>query len=86
MTDDPDAPEIVLSEEDALKSYPFDYAELLALFRKRYSNFKQNAEFNARMKEVKTEGEKFSKVRRLDPENPKNLSKNVLPQPNLRKV
>ncbi|MGI9946791.1 DUF3644 domain-containing protein [Vibrio hyugaensis] len=75
LTDDPDAPEIVLSEEEALKSYPFDYAELLTLFRKRYSNFKQNGEFNARMREVKAAGEKFSKVRRLDPENPKSLSK-----------
>lgn len=75
LTDDPDAPEITLSEEDAFKSYPHDYKELVALFRKRYRNFKQNSEFNARMREIKAEGERYSKVRRLDPENPKSLSK-----------
>lgn len=76
VTNDPEAPEIVFSEEDALRSYPHTYADILAIFRKRYSSFKQNDVFNEQMRSIKSEGEKYSKVRRLEPENPRSTSKN----------
>lgn len=75
VTNDPEAPEIIFSEEDALRSYPHTYADLLEIFKKRYSNFKQNQVFNEKMRSIKSEGEAYCKVRRLEPENPKSLSK-----------
>ncbi len=75
LTNDPDAPEIVLSEEDALKNYPHDYYELLEILKARYTNFKQNKVFHDQMRTLKAEGERYCKLRRLDPDNPKSISK-----------
>ena len=75
LTNDPDAPEIVLSEEDALKNYPHDYYELLEILKTRYTNFKQNKVFHDQMRTLKAEGERYCKLRRLDPDNPKSISK-----------
>jgi len=75
VTNDPEAPEIVFSEEDAFRSYPHTYADIVEVFKKRYRNFKQNYMFNEQVRGIKAEGEKFCKVRRLEPENPKSLSK-----------
>lgn len=75
LTNDPDAPEIVLSEEDALRNYPHDYHELIDILKARYSNFKQNKAFHDQMRTLKTEGERYCKVRRLDPDNPKSINK-----------
>lgn len=75
VTNDPDAPEIVLSEEDALKNYPHDYHELLEILKARYTNFKQNKVFHDQMRTLKSEGERYCKLRRLDPDNPKSISK-----------
>lgn len=75
VTNDPDAPEIVLSEEDALKNYPHDYHELLEILKARYTNFKQNKVFHDQMRTLKAEGERYCKLRRLDPDNPKSISK-----------
>ncbi|ATD29086.1 DUF3644 domain-containing protein [Vibrio cholerae] len=75
LTNDPDAPEIVFSEEDALKNYPHDYNELLDILKARYTNFKQNKVFHDQMRILKAEGERYCKVRRLDPDNPKSINK-----------
>ncbi len=75
LTNDPDAPEIILSEEDALKNYPHDYNEILEILKNRYSNFKQNKVFHDQMRTLKAEGERYCKVRRLDPDNPKSINK-----------
>ena len=75
VTDDPEAPSIQVSEEDALKNYPYTYKKLTDLLRKRYSNFKQNNKFNDQMREMKRKGEKFVKQRRLEPKNPNSLHK-----------
>jgi len=72
---DPDAPEIVFSEEEALKSYPHDYHGTIHLLKKRYKNFKQNSQFHDQMRSLKVEGDKYCKVRRLDPDNPKSINK-----------
>lgn len=75
LTNDPDAPEIMLSEEDALKNYPHDYYELLEILKFRYTNFKQNKVFHDQMRTLKAEGERYCKVRRLDPTNPNSINK-----------
>ncbi|HBC8788884.1 TPA: DUF3644 domain-containing protein [Citrobacter braakii] len=75
LTDDPNAPELQINEEDALKNFPYNYNGLCELFRKRYSDFKQNHEFNKIMRSLKTQGEKFCKQRKLDPNNPKSIYK-----------
>lgn len=75
LTDDPNAPELQINEEDALKNFPHTYFALCEIFRKRYSDFKQNKEFNDTMRNLKTQGEKFCKQRKLDPNNPKSIYK-----------
>ncbi|KXF81556.1 DUF3644 domain-containing protein [Enterovibrio coralii] len=75
LTNDPDAPEIVLSEEDALRNYPHDYHELIDILKERYTNFKQNSKFHDQMRTLKAEGERYCKVRRLDPDNPNSINK-----------
>lgn len=75
LTDDPNAPELQINEEDALKNFPYTYNGLCEIFRKRYSDFKQNKEFNNIMRNLKTQGEKFCKQRKLDPNNPKSIYK-----------
>lgn len=75
VTDDPDAPEIKISEEDALKNYPYTYQSLCGVLRKRLKDFKQNKQFNGLMRELKVKGDKFCKERRLEPDNPKSLYK-----------
>lgn len=75
LTDDPNAPELQINEEDALKNFPHTYNGLCDLFRKRYSNFKQNKDFNKIMRSLQTQGEKFCKQRKLDPNNPKSIYK-----------
>ncbi|EFA4278676.1 DUF3644 domain-containing protein [Escherichia coli O167:H9] len=75
LTDDPNAPELQINEEDALKNFPHTYIGLCELFRKRYSNFKQNKEFNKIMRNLQSQGEKFCKQRKLDPNNPKSIYK-----------
>jgi hypothetical protein len=75
VTNDPKAPEIIFSEEETLKNYPNDYYEVIAIFKKRYKDFKQNNKFHDQMRTLKAEGEKYCKVRRLDPDNPNSINK-----------
>jgi len=75
FTDDPNAPELQISEEDALKSYPHTYDEVCKILRNRYKNFKQNNEFYAIKKKLEAQGERICKERRLDPKNPKSIYK-----------
>ncbi|MEY4518054.1 MAG: hypothetical protein RLZZ499_653, partial [Cyanobacteriota bacterium] len=75
ISDNLNAPEIQISEEDALKNYPHTYKKLCNLFKKRYKNFKQNPDFFKLMKTLKSQGEDFCKERKLDPKNPKSIYK-----------
>jgi len=75
LTNNPDAPEFQVTEEDALKNYPYTYNALYNLLRKRYDNFKKNEIFHAIMRELRMQGEKFCKDRLLDPSNPKSTHK-----------
>lgn len=74
-TDDPNAPELLIKEEDALKSYPHTYTDICKILRNRYKNFKQNDQFYTIKKKLEDQGERFCKERRLDPKNPKSANK-----------
>ena len=73
-TADPSAPKVQISEEDALKKYPFDHPNLTAKLRKRYTDFKQNKTYHNILKPLKSD-EKYCRVRRLEPNNEKSLKK-----------
>jgi hypothetical protein len=73
-SDDPDAPEVRITEEDILKKYPFDYKKLTVKLVKRYSDFKQNQRYHKIRAPLK-EDEKYCLTRRLDPKNPKSMTK-----------
>lgn len=51
-----------ITEEDALKKYPFDYPSLTAKLRKRYTDFKQNKTYHNILKPLKSD-EKYCRVR-----------------------
>jgi hypothetical protein len=69
-----DGTPITLVEEDMKKRYPLDYKAVIKQARTRYSNFKQDDNFHARMKEVKQDSSVYN-VRYLDPGNEKSSTK-----------
>lgn len=73
-TNNPDAPEVLIKEEDVLKRYPFDYNSLTAKLRSRYTDFKSNQAYHDLRKPLKSDP-KYCRTRRLDPGNPKSLKK-----------
>jgi hypothetical protein len=74
VTDNPDAPEITVTEENALKGH-YTYKDLCKLLRKRYSDFKLNPHFHAIMRGLIIQDDKFAKNRLLDPNNPTSTHK-----------
>lgn len=71
ITDDPNAPEVQISDEQLLEMFPATYKDgLIPELRRRYANFKMGTEFNDLMRAVKTDPD-CTHVRRLDPENPR---------------
>jgi len=73
-SDDPDAPEVRISEEDILQKYPYDYKKLTAKLVDRYTDFKQNQRYHNIRIPLK-EDEKYCLIRKLDPKNPKSMTK-----------
>lgn len=71
---DPEGLPITLSEEDIRKRYPLTYNEMRQKCRELYSDFKQNANFYAVMREIKA-NKKLCHVRKLDSKNPKSPAK-----------
>lgn len=66
--------EVNLSEENIRKRFPLTYDQVIKEARERYSDFKQNKEFNAIMKRIK-QNKKLYHERRLDLDNPKSPKK-----------
>ena len=54
-TNDPEAPLVRISDNEMLTRYPASYDDVVAMCRKRYSNFLQNQRFNDLMKSVKAD-------------------------------
>ena len=65
---------VILSEEDVRSRFPLTYDAVCRTAKQRYSNFKQNQDFNQLMRKIKS-NEKLYHERRLDPENSKSLKK-----------
>jgi len=74
ITNDPNAPEFRVTEEDILEKYPWDYRKLTTECRKRYSDFKSNREYHDLRKRL-AKVDCFGRVRLLDPNNPKSMKK-----------
>lgn len=74
VTDDPDALEVQISEEDIRKAFPWDYAELNRRLRDRYEDFKLNKKYHSIRMPLK-EDPRYVKTRHLDPSNPNSQSK-----------
>jgi hypothetical protein len=70
ITNDPNAPAMVVSEEDVLKNYPLTYNQLTGMMRKRYSDFGTSRKYHALRLKLQVD-QKFSIERALDPRNPK---------------
>ncbi len=74
VTNDPNATEVRMTEEQIRENYPWDYGELTDRCRKRYKDFKENAKYH-KIRKPLLENEKFCRVRYLDPGNPKSAKK-----------
>ena len=81
LTNDPEAPNVYLTEEDIRAKYPWDYKELIAICRNRYADFKESQDFHAIRKPL-LEDTRYARMRYLDPSNPKS-SKKVFHSPNI---
>ncbi|GHV31336.1 hypothetical protein FACS1894177_05690 [Bacteroidia bacterium] len=74
MKYDPNGVSVTLSEENIREKFPLSYNEVTSNCRERYSNFIQNANFHAKMKEIKV-NTKLHHSRELDPTNKKSPKK-----------
>lgn len=83
ITNDPNATEIRLVEEDISEKYPWDYDILTTRLSKRYSDLKINAKYHLIRKELEA-NKKFAHQRFLNPNNT-NSSKKTLYNPNIQK-
>lgn len=70
ITNDPDAPEVKISEEDFSKHYPLTYKTLSDECRKRYSDFKADKKYHELRKGLKNQ-DRFCLTRYIDPRNQK---------------
>lgn len=74
VTNNPNAPEVRLTEEQVREKYPWDYDRLTAECRKRYTGFKSDQKYHDCRKKLAGD-KRFSYVRELDPSNPKSAKK-----------
>lgn len=73
-SDSRDALQINVTEEDALKGYPFDYGSLTSKMKERYTDFKENQKYHDINKTLKNM-KRYYKTRLLDPNNSKSPKK-----------
>ena len=72
----PNALGLYVTEEQALKGYSWDHKKLTEKCNERYSDFKCNQNFHAIKRELyEQEGERFIKIRYLDPNKEKGATK-----------
>ena len=69
--DDPDAISVMVSEDDILKYFPWNYGELTQRLKLRYNNFKVNTDYHKIRKTIENE-QKFCRTRYLDPKKKNN--------------
>jgi hypothetical protein len=78
---DPQAIQVVLSDNQLKERYPWDYAELTNKLKQRFVDFKQDREYHALRREFESD-ESLAYTRRLDPSNPKSNRK-IFYSPNI---
>ena len=66
LTTDPNFPKVSISDDEALKTFPFTYGQVVDLCRERYEGLKRNQQFHQLMKAV-NEDPSCSYERKLDP-------------------
>ena len=64
LTNDPNAPKVSITDDEALKTFPTSYNDLVIVCRGRYLDFKKNKAFNAAMTAVNNDP-KCAYVRKL---------------------
>lgn len=74
VTNNPNAPEVRMTEEQIRDKYPWDYDQLTAECRKRYTGFKSDQKYHDCRKKLAGD-KRFSHVRELDPGNPRSAKK-----------
>ena len=74
LTNDPSVPRVSITDDEALKTFPFSYNDLVDKCRSRYPDFKQNSQFHSAMKKV-NQDPKCTYERRLDPTSEKSGKK-----------
>lgn len=74
ITDDPDAPRVVLTEGDFKAQFPWDYAELTKRLKKRYTDFKVTQKYHSIRRPLMKDA-RYCMARFLDPGNPKSAKK-----------
>lgn len=74
VTNDPDAVEVQLNEENIRETYPWDYKILTERLQRRYSDFKCNSDYHSIRKELENDS-RYANERVLDPGNPRSAAK-----------
>lgn len=74
VTNNPNAPEVRLTEEQIRDRYPWDYDRLTDECRKRYKDFKAAQKYHDARK-LLLKDRRFGEIRFLDPGNPKSSKK-----------
>lgn len=80
--DDPSAVSVFISEDDLVKQFPWEYAELTRRLKERYADFLQNVKYHAIRKSLE-ENNKYCWVRYLDLTKPKASTKKKFYNPNI---
>ena len=73
VTGDQNAPQVSLSDDQIVRTYPWVHKHLTSECKKRYADFRENGTFHNVMRQVKQRGECAHK-RKLDPKNVKSQS------------
>ncbi|MDP2338345.1 MAG: hypothetical protein Q8N05_18220 [Bacteroidota bacterium] len=71
---DKDGVGITMTEENIRERYPLTHKNIIEKCKSRYSDFKQGRNFNAYMKQIKSD-KALHHIRKLDPENKKSIVK-----------
>jgi len=74
VTNNPNAPEVRLTEDQIRNRFPWDYDRLTEECRKRYKDFKVAKKYHDVRKKLEKD-KRFGEVRFLDPGNPKSSKK-----------
>ena len=74
LTSDPNVPKVSISDDEALKTFPTPYNELVDKCRSRYPDFKQTKQFHSAMKKVHQDPT-CTYERKLDPTTEKSSKK-----------